>query len=356
MAIFRGPLTAAERSMMRRLVANVLLSTALALAVACSSGDGAQNGGTSGGASGGTTAIGGGSGDATGGDASDGQTMGAVGGIGGMPGQAGAHSGAGGAATGGYPSAGMGGSVFTGTGGSGGSTGGSDAAGGGTGGFGATGGGGTVAYAPCPTNGSPCTILPLGDSITRGFRSSDDGGYRSQLFKLIVAAKQKITFTGSLTNGPTQVSGQPFPRMHEGHSGWTISQLSPLIPSPALDGKPNIILLHIGTNDIGSRDPAGMATHLEALLDKIAQNGPNALIVVAQITAAFTDNDIRDAYNAKIPGIVQSHAAKGQHIIGVDMNKIPMTDLSSDGVHPNDQGYVYMAGIWYAALKDLLPQ
>jgi len=198
--------------------------------------------------------------------------------------------------------------------------------------------------------------LPLGDSITRGVKSSDEGGYRSQLFKLIVAANQKVTFTGSLTNGPAQVSGRPFPRMHEGHSGWTISQLSPLFPSPALDVKPNIILLHIGTNDIGSRDPAGMATHLEALLDRIAQNAPDALIVVAQITAARTDNDIRDAYNAKIPGMVQSHAAKGQHIIGVDVNKIPMTGLSADGVHPNDQGYAYMAGIWYAAIKDLLPK
>ena len=340
--------------MMRHWVAKVFLVTALALGGACSSGEGAQNAEAGGDASGGMSAAGGGSGEATGGDASGGQTTGAPGGIGGMPGQAGGHSGAGGAATGGYPSAGMGGWVFTGTGGGGMS---GSGATGGTGGAGAIGGGGgTVAYAPCPTNASPCKILPLGDSITRGVKSSDDGGYRSQLFKLIVAANQKVTFTGSLANGPTQVSGQPFPRMHEGHSGWTISQLSPLIPSPALDGKPNIILLHIGTNDIGSRDPAGMATHLEALLDKIAQNGPDALIVVAQITVARTDNDIRDAYNAKIPGIVQSHAAKGQHIIGVDMNKIPMTDLSSDGVHPNDQGYAYMAGIWYAAIKDLLPK
>jgi lysophospholipase L1-like esterase len=216
--------------------------------------------------------------------------------------------------------------------------------------------GGTGAYTPCPMNGSPCKILPLGDSITHGARSSNDAGYRSQLFKLIVAANQKVTFTGSLTNGPAQESGQPFPRMHEGHSGWTINQLSPLIPSPGLDGKPSIILLHIGTNDIGSRDPAGMAMRLDALVDKLAQNAPDALIVVAQITTARTDNDIRDAYNAKIPGIVQSHAAKGRHVISVDQNKLPMSGLSSDGVHPNDQGYAYMAGIWYAAIKDLLPK
>ena len=213
----------------------------------------------------------------------------------------------------------------------------------------------TSVYHPCPTDGSPCKILPFGDSITRGAKSTDDGGYRSQLFKLVVAAKQNVTFVGSLANGPTTVSGVTFPRSHEGHVGWTISQLLPLVPSPALNGKPNIILLHIGTNDIGSRDPAMMAKHLDSLIEKTAQNAPTALIVVAQITAALTDNDIRDAYNAKIPGIIQSHAAKRQHIIGVDMNKIPVADLSPDGVHPNDKGYVYMAGIWYAAIKDLLP-
>ena len=199
--------------------------------------------------------------------------------------------------------------------------------------------------------------MPLGDSITRGVKSSDEGGYRSQLFKLIVAANQKVTFYWLVEQRTDAGVGTAFPRMHEGHSGWTISQLVATDPQvPRWSGKPNIVLLHIGTNDIGSRDPAGMATRLEALLDKIAQNGPDALIVVAQITAARTDNDIRDAYNAKIPGIVQSHAAKGQHIISVDVNKIPMAGLSSDGVHPNDQGYAYMAGVWYAAIKDLLPK
>ena len=101
---------------------------------------------------------------------------------------------------------------------------------------------------------------------------SHHAGYRSQLFKLIVAANQKVTFTGSLTNGPTQVSGQTFPRMHEGHAGWTIDPgyntlrvnyggISSLVPSPALDGGPHIILLHIGTNDVFA-DTANMSNHL----------------------------------------------------------------------------------------------
>jgi lysophospholipase L1-like esterase len=236
----------------------------------------------------------------------------------------------------------------------------------------------TTVYNPCPTNGTPCKILPFGDSITEGVRSSDGAGYRSQLFKLIVAGKQKVTFTGSLTNGPTQVSGQPFPRTHEGHAGWTIlpgysefpgyGGISSLVPSPALNGAPHMVLLHIGANDLFPKDRETMSTRLDELVGKIAQNAPNALIVLAQITPVGTANgghtqaqvDAANAaqklYNSRIPAIIQAHAAKGRHIIGVDMSKMPLTGLTTASLHPNDQGYAYMAGIWYEGIKDLLPK
>jgi hypothetical protein len=294
------------------------------------SGAGTASGGASGGLAGGT----GGGGDAGGGAAGGTTNSSAASGGGGDSGSAG---------RGGNGSGGLSGT--TGTGGS-------------------SGAGGGSAYNPCPTDGTPCKILPFGDSITRGAKSSDDGGYRAPLYKLILAAKQKATFTGSQAHGPAQVSGQPFPRNHQGHAGWTIdpgynmisssySGISTLVPSPALSGNPNIILLMIGTNDLFARDTANMATRLEVLLDDIAKDAPKALIVLAQITPLESNSAALTAYNAKIPGIVQSHAAKGQHIIGVDMSKLPTNQLA-DGTHPNDQGYAYMANIWYAAIKDLL--
>ncbi len=260
--------------------------------------------------------------------------------------------------------------MVTGTGGAAGA-----GSGGTAGAVGPAGGGGTVNYAPCPTDGSPCKILPFGDSITQGVASSDGAGYRSQLFKLIVAAKQKVTFVGSLSTGPTTVSGVAFPRSHEGHPGWKIggsgstggSGIYSLIPSPALNDKPHIILLLIGANDVFSQVTDGMATRLDALLDKLAPAAPTALIVLAQMTPIGTSNNghtadqvaaanaAQAAYNSKIPGIIQAHVAKGHHIIGVDMSKMPVSDLTTSSMHPNDKGYAYMAGIWYAAIKDLLP-
>lgn len=236
----------------------------------------------------------------------------------------------------------------------------------------------TAVYEPCPTNGAPCRILPFGDSITEGVGSTDGAGYRSQLFKLIVAADRKTTFVGSLSKGPTTVSGATFPRSHEGHPGWTIDPgisefsgyggISSLVPSPALNGAPHIILLHIGANEFFTKDKATISARLEALIEKLAQNAPDALIVVAQHTPignsngghtqAQTDaaNAARLAYIGKIPAIIQAQVAKGRHIIGVDMSKMPLSGLTASSMHPNNQGYAYMADIWYAGIKDLLPK
>jgi lysophospholipase L1-like esterase len=235
-------------------------------------------------------------------------------------------------------------------------TGGSQAAGG-------TSAGGSSSYSPCAA--SPCKILPFGDSITHGLQSTDSGGYRSQLFKLVVAANQTLTFLGSQSAGPATVSSVTFPKNHEGHDGYTVDSgystygtpgISSLIPSPAFTTIPDIVLLHIGTNDITSTGSASTttSTRLDGLLTKIVGAAPKALIVVAQITpVSYTSADLT-SYNSKIPGIVQTHASQGQHIISVDMSQMPKSDLASDGVHPNDQGYAYMANIWYTAIKGYL--
>jgi hypothetical protein len=349
----------------RGFIVFVLALNAVCLGGGCG-GTGADTPTASGGAVG-TTPTSGASGSAGAGGA--GASAGGSVGSAGVGGQAAGSGGTAGKANS-SGAAGEGGSAGRGGNGTGGVTGNAGAggvggiAGAGRTGTGGTGTGGTAAYNPCPAPGTPCKILPFGDSITRGAKSSDDAGYRSALFKLIADAKQNATFTGSLSNGPAQVSGHTFPRMHEGRPGWTIDPgynmisssyggISSLVPSPALNGNPHIVLLMIGTNDLFARDTANMATRLEVLLDKIATNAPSALIVLAQITPLASSNSALTAYNAKIPEIIESHAAEGQHIIGVDMSKLPTSQLS-DGTHPNDQGYAYMANIWYAAIKGLL--
>jgi lysophospholipase L1-like esterase len=108
------------------------------------------------------------------------------------------------------------------------------------------------------------------------------------------------------------------------------------------------------TNDLTSSNAkTTVSDRLDSLITKIVGAAPDALIVVAQVVPlGYTSSDWT-TYNSKVPTVVQAHAAKGQHVVGVDMSKLPTSQLT--GVHPNDQGYGYMANIWYAAIKDFLP-
>lgn len=216
----------------------------------------------------------------------------------------------------------------------------------------------STGFNPCPTNGDPCKILPLGDSITYGMASGDNGGYRVPLFKKVIAANQKITFTGTVMAGPSTVSGVTFPKNNEGHSGWTIDQIAGLVPSPAFNTIPNIVLLMAGTNDVyAASGQATMQDRLGTLIDKVIKAAPDALLVVATLTplsnASWTST--LNTYNGKIPAVIQTRASAGKHVVMVDMSKMPSSQLA-DGVHPNDTGYAYMADVWYAAIKDVLPK
>lgn len=210
----------------------------------------------------------------------------------------------------------------------------------------------------CPAT-SPCKILPLGDSITDGIGGSG-GAYRVELFRQAVANNKNITFVGSKANGPTTVDGKTFPRNHEGYSGYSINQIAGVVPNPALNGDPNIILLMIGTNDSwveeNNNGPQVMSQRLGALMDKIINAKPNALLAVAVITPR---NDYAkqwaDSYVAVIPGVVQQRINQGFNVILVDQYKgFPSNGLGTDNLHPNDTGYRFMGQTWYNAIKDYL--
>ena len=205
----------------------------------------------------------------------------------------------------------------------------------------------------CPAN-APCRILPFGDSITDGVPATGAGGYRAPLFELAVNAGKKITFVGDNQNGPSNVAGVAFPQSHQGHSGWTVAQINDLIPSPAFDGAPHIVLLHIGTNDMWN-GPSGLEGRLEDLLDDILDQAPLALVAVASIIP-WQDHAARIAsYNQAIPSIVQSRADAGFKVIFVDQFQgFPSGELA-DGIHPNAAGYSRMGKKWYDAIEQYLP-
>jgi hypothetical protein len=209
-----------------------------------------------------------------------------------------------------------------------------------------------ASYSACPSD-APCKILPLGDSITYGLGYA--GGYRVELFRKARADMKRVTFVGSVQNGPMMVDGAMFPRNNEGHSGWTIDQVAGLVPKPALDDSPHIVLVMAGTNDINlSRDLANAPKRMGALIDKLIAANADALIVVAQITPLSRTTSALTTYNKALPEQVAMRANAGKHVLLVDMNTGFPDGALGDGVHPNQKGYEWMAGVWYQAIASSL--
>jgi len=270
---------------------------------------------------------------------------------------AGATAGSGAGAGGSVGVAGVGGSVGAPEGGSGvGGSGGNGAAGsvGQSAGTGGAEAGGASTFDPCPSSGD-CKVLPLGDSITYG-SPTNNGGYRVELFSRAHMDGKHLTFVGSQLDGPTMVAGVTFPRANEGHPGWTIAQIANIADATqALAGSPQIVLLHIGTNDMGSMS-AGAPDRLDQLVDEITAVLPDALIAVSSIIPLPWTNATVMAYNATIPGMIEAKAAQGKHVIYVEMFEgFPPNGLASDNIHPNDDiGYPWMGDTWYAAIEGYL--
>ncbi|WP_433218681.1 SGNH/GDSL hydrolase family protein [Dactylosporangium sp. CS-047395] len=203
-------------------------------------------------------------------------------------------------------------------------------------------GGVTTSKRPRDLGTAAYSIMPMGDSITLGLASTDGQGYRKFLDQLLTGRPH--TFVG--TQGTA-------PMYHEGHSGWTIDQLGAEARTWVALKRPNIILIHAGTNDDGlNHTSAQMLASMNHLLDEIHAASPTSYVIVAKIPLTPFNNqwqqDQEVGYNAGLPTL----AAARSHVIVVDMvsTQISADSIGAERVHPNDNGYKYMAQVWYNAL------
>jgi lysophospholipase L1-like esterase len=87
-------------------------------------------------------------------------------------------------------------------------------------------------------DGVTLRMLPLGDSITWGFQSSDGNGYRLDLKNLL--SGNQVIYVGS------QQSGSMANNENEGHPGALIDQIATYAQA-SLPDRPNVVLLMAGT-------------------------------------------------------------------------------------------------------------
>ncbi|KPM44206.1 hypothetical protein AK830_g2370 [Neonectria ditissima] len=198
--------------------------------------------------------------------------------------------------------------------------------------------------------GTELRILCAGDSITSGWLSDDDGGngngYRLPLRDDL--SKDEVVFAGTVSAG----------NMTDGYfaawPGKTVKYISDHV-GPSLKQRPNIILLHAGTNDMDDRplrstegnEPVAVAERLGDLIDQMIEACPDAVILVAIIIDSC-DPHISPRipeYQAAIPGIVEKRRLAGHHVLAVDFTTFSESDLQ-DCVHPTVDGYRKFGDYW----------
>ncbi len=200
-------------------------------------------------------------------------------------------------------------------------------------------------------------IMPLGDSITRGTGSSDDGGYRKPFYHNYTIEGVLFDLVGTLT------LGEGFDPDHEGHGGkrsdWLADSVGVFLDSE----NPDVILLHIGTNDItGGRNLQDVIVDIESILDQAKSHNPLMTMMVAGIVPRRDEKDsITTELNTLIRSLVEVKKLHGYDIKYVDHNSAFKshpnweTELLYDTKHPNDDGYAIMAQVWADSLGLSLP-
>ncbi len=248
-------------------------------------------------------------------------------------------------------------------------------------------------------------------------------GYRGELLKLLTAAGQDVELIGNLENDDG--NGR-----HEGHIGWRVDQVTAAIskpggiglghngagghdvgrhavpqlrtPAPGWEGRshdesgvrdyssmdggagwarlqPDVILLHIGTNDIGQgADLDTLVARTRELLAAIFEELPRVHLFYASLVSMLpygpalprSNDGVMSQFNAMLPSLLAEHS---QH--GFGAHYVPMYEetglcdrdwaapLGSTGIapeccpgknHPTDDGYVRIAETWFNMMHDRL--
>jgi lysophospholipase L1-like esterase len=188
--------------------------------------------------------------------------------------------------------------------------------------------------------------MPLGDSITWGWESSDGNGYRLGLQELL--SENTVQYIGS------QRSGNMTDNYNEGHPGALIDEIA-TYANLSLWEMPNIVLVMAGTNDMNTNLNVSTAPErLGSLIDEIAGACPDAAVLVAQLIpsmTAATDAMIK-TFNAALPGIVASRTNAGKKVMEVNMDDYFGEKDLQDDLHPSDEGYLKMSVAWYDGIQE----
>lgn len=195
-------------------------------------------------------------------------------------------------------------------------------------------------------------VMPLGASSTEGVGSPATAGYRGPLYAMLQRDAVAVDFVGSRSSGPASLPD----RDNEGHPGATLAVLTPHVAAWVAAGRPDVVLLHAGTNDLEAGTPAAVAAaRLDDVIGRIFAAAPHSSVVVAGVWAPLPNaRAARAELAALTPSIVARYRAAGRSIVFLDTSDLLGAGQLADGLHPNASGYERIARLFDRQILRLL--
>ncbi|MFE4482832.1 FG-GAP-like repeat-containing protein [Kitasatospora sp. NPDC056789] len=203
-----------------------------------------------------------------------------------------------------------------------------------------------TASAAAPTPAPVLRVMPLGDSITAGYRSTTDAGYRGPLADLVAQQNRyTVDLVGSRGNGAVLDPD------NEGHSGSMVNDLLAGVDGWLAAAQPDVVLLHIGINDLDrGTDKAHTADRTSALIDRILADRPGVTVLVMGLIPTTPNLTAQVAdYNSALSQAVLAKQAQGRKVRYTAAPALTPAEMA-DGLHPDDLGYQRLAQTFDQAL------
>ncbi|KAL1998767.1 hypothetical protein VTN02DRAFT_5599 [Thermoascus thermophilus] len=188
--------------------------------------------------------------------------------------------------------------------------------------------------------------MPLGASITYGFRSTDGNGYRNHLRERLRSEGWKVNMVGSVK------AGTMYDNDNEGHIGFRVTEVAKAA-NKTVPRKPNLILVNAGTNDaVQSFSLATTGDRMNNLLSHLFDAIPGTTIILSTLLPNRLAPKRVAAINDQYRQLAAERRSAGDRLVLAEMDDGFLTiDDLKDGTHPTDEGYGKMAEVWWAAIR-----
>jgi lysophospholipase L1-like esterase len=218
----------------------------------------------------------------------------------------------------------------------------------------------------CASRSGAIRIMPTGDSLTSGIYSQYQlrDAYRFEMYRLLNASGSSVLFRGPRGVGDANNPVDDPNFSHGAAGGWTTAMVQAEINNWLNAGNPDVVVLNIGTNDVGrgGQTAAAWEAEIRRLVGSIQRKAPNSVIVVSSLTPGLFEarasqvGTLKAQFNAAVRRI--GDEAPNDRVLFSDVANRMLTGstkLTDADFAPNDATHFSPAGAAKFA-RSLLPE